>query len=94
MKVLKLSPEHAAKTNELKRVKYEFNTVQRLQKNDVSNITLYYDFQEDKRWVNSKGHSKLVSYILMEYIEGITLDKLALKRNDEPFLLCIFKKII
>ena len=30
----------------------------------------------------------------MEYIEGITLDKLALRGIDEPALLYIFKKII
>ena len=96
MKVLNLSSGHIAKTNELKRARHEFNTVQRLQKNDVRNITLYYDFQEDKKWINSRGRSKLVSYILMEYVEGITLDKLAMRAGGIPekALLYIFKKII
>ena len=58
-------------------------------------MPLYYAFKKDRRWIKSSGGIKFVNYILMEHIEGCTLDVYMKKTEpNEDYLRFIVKKIL
>lgn len=61
----------------------------------MKGIPAYHNFMTDKRWLSAKGKPKLVSYLIMDHIEGFNLMELIENsERNERRLLHIFKKVI
>ena len=66
------------------------------------NVPAVHTFEEDKKFVDQNGNQSLATYVLVDYVDGVSLAQLVDKRDakgmlkfhiSEPFLRTIMKKL-
>ena len=76
MKKLKLDSDPQKRRLQLARTKNEFEILKKLHDSKMKGIPKYYEFKTDAIWTTSKGKEELISYVTMEFIDGIELSHL------------------
>jgi len=88
-------PDEASKLKFIELTQNEFDLVTQL---DLDEVTKYYEFKTDVIWYKNDGTKVPVSYLLMEYVDGVTLTdffngtfELTGQLLNERYYRCVFK---
>ena len=103
MHIFQVPDKPEEKRKLLQAIKNKYDIMKKLTRDGNLNVPKVHDYQEDRKFVDQMGNQSLVTYILMDHIDGVSLAHIVDKRTPtgdyriqritEPFLRTLMKRV-